>query len=43
MRGIHLKQPGITYRACGSFNTNKERIKIINKKQEIKDIFISTN
>ena len=43
MRGIHLKRTVITYRACGSFNTNKEQIKIINKKQEIKDIFISTN
>ena len=24
---IHLKQPGFTYRACGSFTKNKERIK----------------
>ena len=24
--GIHLKQPGFTYRACVQFNKNKERI-----------------
>ena len=23
---VHLKQPGFTYSACGSFTTNKERI-----------------
>ena len=23
---MHLKQPGFTYRACGSFTKNKERI-----------------
>ena len=25
--GIHLKQSGLTYIACGSFTKNKERIK----------------
>ena len=25
--GLHLKQPGFTYSACGSFTKNKERIK----------------
>ena len=24
---MHLKQPGFTYSACGSFTKNKERIK----------------
>ena len=26
MPEIHLKQPGFTYRACGPFTKNKERI-----------------
>ena len=26
MPEIHLKQPGFTYSACGSFTKNKERI-----------------
>ena len=26
MREMHLKQPGFTYRACGPFPKNKERI-----------------
>ena len=26
MPGIHLKQPGFTYSACGPFNKSKERI-----------------
>ena len=26
MPEIHLKQPGFTYRACGPFTRNKERI-----------------
>ena len=26
MREMHLKQPGFTYSACGSFTKNKERI-----------------
>ena len=27
MPEMHLKQPGLTYSACGSFTKNKERIK----------------
>ena len=42
MPEIHLRQPGFTYSACGTFTKNKERIKKI-KKQEIQDIFIKTN
>ena len=34
MAEIHLKQPGITYSACGPFTKQKERIKRI-KKQKI--------
>ena len=26
MPEIHLKQPGVTYRACGPFTKNKEKI-----------------
>ena len=39
---IHLKQPGFTYSACGSFSKNKERIKKW-KEQEIQGDFIKTN
>ena len=42
MPEMHLKQPGFTYSASGSFTKNKERIKK-NLKQEIQDIFIKTN
>ena len=34
MPEIHLRQPGFTYSASGSFNL---------KKQKIRDIFIKTN
>ena len=27
MPEMHLKQPGLTYSACGPFTKNKERIK----------------
>ena len=27
MHEIHLRQPGLTYSACGPFTKNKERIK----------------
>ena len=27
MPEMHLRQPGFTYSACGSFTSNKERIK----------------
>ena len=33
MREIHLRQPGFTYSACGSFTKNKQRIKKFKKKQ----------
>ena len=26
MPGLHLKQPGITYRACGPFTKHRKRI-----------------
>ena len=26
MPGVHLRQPGFTYSACGPFTKNKERI-----------------
>ena len=39
---MHLRQPGFTYRACGPFTINEERIKKL-KKQEIQDRFIKTN
>ena len=32
MHEMHLKQPGITYCACGSFTKNKERIQKLKKK-----------
>ena len=31
MPEMHLKQPGITYSACGPFTKNKERIQIFKK------------
>ena len=45
MREIHLRQPGFTYSACGSFTKNKQRIKKLKKKtkQETQDIFIKMN
>ena len=33
MPGMHLKQPGSTYRACGPFTKNKERIQKLKKKK----------
>ena len=39
---MHLKQPGFTYRACGLFTKNKERIQNL-KKQGIQAIFIKMN
>ena len=42
MPETHLRQPGFTYRTCGPFTKNKERMKKF-KKQEIQDIFIKTN
>ena len=38
---MHLRQPGFTYNASGSFTKNKEYNN--SDKQEIQDIFIETN
>ena len=43
MHEMHLKQPGITYCACGSFTKNKERIQKLKKKQEVQNIFTEMN
>ena len=44
MPEMHLRQPGFTYSACGTFTKNKEKI-IKKKKKETgeSDIFIKTN
>ena len=42
MAEMHLKQPGLTYSACGSFNKNKEEFKSLSA-QEIQDIFTKMN
>ena len=42
MPEMHLRKPGFTYIACGSFTKHKERIKNSNK-QETQDIFVKTN
>ena len=42
MPGIHLKQIGFTYSACGPYTKNKERIKRL-KKQETQAIFTKMN
>ena len=42
MPEIYLRQPGLTYSACGPFTKNKERIQKL-KKQEIQNIFIIMN
>ena len=42
MPEIHLRQPGFTYSACGSFTKNKERIEKF-MKTENTDFFIEMN
>ena len=42
MPEMHLRQPGFTHSACGTFTKNKIEYKSL-KKQEIQDIFIKTN
>ena len=37
--GMHLKQPGITYCACGPFTKNKKRIEKFKEKGDIKYIY----
>ena len=39
MLEMNLKQPGLTYNACGPFTKTKKEYKRF-KKQEIQDIFI---
>ena len=41
MPKMHLKEPGFTYSACGSFTKNKELKNL--KKQEIQNIFTEMN
>ena len=36
MPEMHLKQPGFTYSACGSFTKNKERIQKLKKNRRYK-------
>ena len=36
MSGMHLKQSGFTYSACGPFITNKERIKKLKETEDLK-------
>ena len=36
---IHLKQPGFTYSACGSFTKNKERIQKFKETRDTKYIY----
>ena len=44
MPEIHLKQPGLTYSACGPFTKNKESIKNFKEeKRRTQDKFIKTN
>ena len=42
MTEIHLRQPGFTCSACGTFTKNKEAYKNL-KKPKIHDIFIKTH
>ena len=42
MPEMHLRQPRLTYSACGPFTKNKERIQNL-KKQEMLVIFTKTN
>ena len=42
MPEVHLRQPGFTYSACGSFTKCKERIQKL-RKQDIQYVFIKTN
>ena len=42
MPDMHLRQPGFTYSACGTFTKNKEIIQKF-KKQETQAVFIKMN
>ena len=39
MPEMHLKQPGFTYSACGTFPINKERIKKFKRKGDTSYIY----
>ena len=41
MLEMHLKQPRLTYSACGPFTKNKERIKKFKETVDTKYIYIS--
>ena len=36
---MHLKQPGFTYSACGSFTKNKERVQKLTERGDTKYIY----
>ena len=40
MPEIHLRQPGFTYRACGPFTKNKERIQKFKETGDLVYIYI---
>ena len=42
MPEMHLRQPQVTFSACGPFTKNKERIQSL-KKLEIQNIFTEMN
>ena len=37
--GLHLKQPGFTYSACGPFTKHRERIQNVRETQNLKHLF----
>ena len=39
MPEMHLKNPGFTYSACGSFKRNKERIQKFEEKEDSRYIY----
>ena len=43
MPEMHLRQPGLTYNACGPFTKKTKKEYKSLKKQEIQDIIIKTN
>ena len=43
MPEMHLKQPGFTHSACGTFTKGKERIQKLKKKQETRAILTKMN
>ena len=39
MAEMHLKQPGFTYSACGSFTKNKEKMQKLKKKNRRYELY----